>query len=79
MADDFVEENKLLGQTSEKLLSLRQGDPDEVDGEENGDNEETIAHLRECVKRERDQKVHNLRHWVGDCYVNSVCPCTELF
>ena len=60
MADDFVEENKLLGQGSEKLLLLRQGDYDEVDGEQSGDNEETLAHLRECVKRERDQKVYKL-------------------
>ena len=59
VADDYVEEHKLLGQDSErvKYLTLGQLDADEVNGEVSGNNEETIAHLRECIKTERDQKV----------------------
>ena len=58
-ADDYVEEHKLLGQDSErvKYLSLGQLDTDEVNGEVSGNSEETIAHLRECIKTEREQKV----------------------
>lgn len=61
VADDYVEEHKLLGQDSErvKYLSLGQLDSVEVNGEISDDNEETIAHLRECIKTERDQKVIN--------------------
>ena len=77
VADDYVEENKLLGQTSERLkvLSLSQDDSDEVDGE---DSEKTIAHLRECVKRERDQKVRVVLSRQG-CYWSTIHMCTELF
>ena len=62
VADDYVEEHKLLGQDSEraKYLSAGQLDSIEVNGESSGDNEETIAHLRECIKTERDQKVITL-------------------
>ena len=59
MADDYIEEHKLLGQDSErvKYLSLGQLDSNDVDGEFSDNHEETIAHLRECIKTERDQKV----------------------
>lgn len=61
VADDYVEEHKLLGQDSErvKYLSLGQLDSSEVNGELSDDHEETIAHLRECIKTEREQKVTN--------------------
>ena len=61
VADDYVEEHKLLGQDSErvKYLSLGQLDSSKVNGELSDDHEETIAHLRECIKTEREQKVTN--------------------
>ena len=59
MADDYVEEHKLLGQHSEGLKSLSLGElgSTEINGEATGNIEETVAHLRECIKTERDQKV----------------------
>jgi hypothetical protein len=58
VADDHVEEHKLLGQDSERVKSLSL-DSIEVNGEISGNHEEIIAHLRECIKTERDQKVTN--------------------
>lgn len=59
LADDYVEEHKLLGQDSDRVknLSLGQLDSTEVNGEVSGNSEDTIARLRECIKTERDQKV----------------------
>ena len=59
VADDHVEEHKLLGQDSERvrLFSFGGLGSDEVNGEACGSSEEIIVHLRECIKTERDQKV----------------------
>ena len=54
VADDCVEEHKLLGQ---KLARVQELDSNEVGVETGGNSEEIIAHLRECIKTERDQKV----------------------
>ena len=58
VADDHVEEHKLLGQDSGGVKSLSL-DSVEMNEEVGGNNEEIIAHLRECIKTERDQKVTN--------------------
>lgn len=56
MADDSVEESKLLNQHHAKAR-LRELAGDEWEKEETCENSQTIEQLRETIKTERDQKV----------------------
>lgn len=61
IADDSLEEHKLLNQRHEKArLKELAGDEWEEDegGGDSGEDSQTVVQLRETVKIERDQKVH---------------------